>query len=188
MKLAESPGLHLPINVFPALRPSCVLLCGGILPTSPCRLRPHHTSNLQNPIFPFNVGRGAGKGQRAGLGGIQKVGLRVPGMRGPEGDWLSAPTSLLGPGAGSSASGVHSFRPGPQTSTEPGCLRCRCRSWTLCSSFFWWPASVMPRAGRSLMGKEQTLSQLLQDPRHGPGRPWPCARRLPAHLSLLTPG
>lgn len=24
----------------------------------------------------------------------------------------------------------------------------------LCSSFFWWPARVMPRPGRSLVGKE----------------------------------
>lgn len=39
------PGSLHPSNAFPAL---------------PCRLRPHHTSNLQNHFFPFNVGGGDG--------------------------------------------------------------------------------------------------------------------------------
>lgn len=170
---------YLPINCSLL----CSLLCsvtlgrgsgGGV----PCRLRPHHTSNLQNPFFPFNVGKECGKGQRAGEGSILRVGLSILGMRGQDGDCSCLPHPSLGLCPGCVLSIVsHSFLPGPQTSTEPGCLRCRCRSWTLCSSFFWWPARVMPRAGRSLVGKEWVKSELAS--LRSQARPWPRAQRLP---------
>ena len=48
--------------VFPALP-----LCSKAFPPLPCRPRPHHTSNLQNPFFPFNVGEGGGGAEDQGV-------------------------------------------------------------------------------------------------------------------------
>ena len=91
--LAESCHL-LPSNKwFPTLLPA--VWCH--LPSIPFTLRPHHTSSLQSPFFPFNVGREGGKGQRTGEESIQRVGLSVPGGRGQHGDCLMSATSLLGP-------------------------------------------------------------------------------------------
>lgn len=56
----------------------------------------------------------------------------------------------------------------------------------LCSSFFWWPARVMPRAGRSLGGSSGLkLGQQLQHPRL-PRPVSPCL--LQAELSHVTEG
>lgn len=149
------PGSLYPSNAFPAL---------------PCRLRPHHTSNLQNHFFPFNVGGGGG--------GAEGWGAKRPGGRSALA-WQATLTEAketctrlpCPPWAcvhgWPRAQSVQGSLPRLHTSTGPGCLRCCCRSWTLCSSFFWWPARVTPRAGRSLGGKERVKS--------GPASPRPQA-------------
>lgn len=57
--LVESCHLLSSNKLFPTLLPAgqCHLGGGGV--GVPCRLRPHHTSNLQNSFFPFNVGGGS---------------------------------------------------------------------------------------------------------------------------------
>lgn len=41
-----------------------------------------------------------------------------------------------------------------------------------CSSFFWWPARVMPRVGRSLVGKEWIKSGPVSPRSQAPPLPW----------------
>lgn len=58
----------------------------------------------------------------------------------------------------------------------------------LCSSFFWWPARVMPRVGRSLVGNEGIKSGPASPTSQAPTpRPTsPCL--LLAELSHITQG
>lgn len=68
----------------------------------------------------------------------------------------------------------------------------------LCRSFFWWPARVMPRPGRSLVGKKwirlgpvSLRSQMYLPPNLGPsGHPptSPTLCLLQAELSHITEG
>lgn len=56
----------------------------------------------------------------------------------------------------------------------------------LCSSFFWWPARVMPRAGRSLVGKELIKAGPPSPTSRVPRPSSPCL--LQAELSHVTEG
>lgn len=126
-----------PCQAASPLHPS-ILLCGFPSPFLPTEVLTH--PNLQIPLLPLmwetlggsSRGRGAAD-SRAGdrcLLGVSHAGPARAGSR------CTGP-SLAASRAGSRASSVHRIPPRPQTSTEPGCLRCCCRSWMLCSSFFW---------------------------------------------------
>lgn len=84
------------------------------------------------------------------------AGFNVAGMEAEiePGSVSHVPPPPYGQGGVGASAAAHRLLTRLYTSTEPGCLRCCWRSWMLCSSFFWWPARVMPRPGRSLVGKE----------------------------------